>query len=119
MSNYVASLRFQEGHTYWLFKGKDEESGDTPVKVRIILLFCGQRLRGFKNALTQPLTMLVGMAEKYKLLMDDNLFSQLYDLTSICEGIDGDDDKDEKGPGGGGGGSKNPFRVAVAMLLYR
>ena len=51
--------------------------------------------------------------------MDDNLLSQLYDLTSICEGIDGDDDKDEKGPGGGGGGSKNPFRVAVAMLLYR
>ena len=51
--------------------------------------------------------------------MDDNLLSQLYDLTSICEGIDGgDDDKDEKGPGGGGG-SKNPFRVAVAMLLYR
>ena len=48
---------------------------------------------------------------------DDNLLSQLYDLTSICESIDGDDDKDEKGPSGGG--SKNPFRVAVAMLLYR
>ena len=53
-------------------------------------------------------------------LSDGHFLTKLYDLTSICEGID--DDTEEKAAGGGGGGvggSNNPFRVAVAMLLYR